>query len=334
MSRVDVVVPCYKYAHYLQGCVRSILDQQGVEVRVLIIDDCSPDHTDEVGRAIAAEDSRVEYRRHAVNQGHIATYNEGLLGWASAEYCLLLSADDMLTPGALARAAGVMDLDPDVCMTYGGEIRTADVRFDAVPPPRSFGSRVISGPEFWRLTSVEAANIVPTPTAVTRTVVQKQVGGYSKDLPHTGDLEMWLRFAAHGSIGVIDVPQGFYRIHGHNMSVAYAGLGDILQKKAAFDAAATRCAERLPDVRQFITRVDRVLAERAFWIGNRLFEAGDVAKCRACLNCAATLCPEIRRWSSWRRFRIKQMLGPSLWSAFRPLRAWVGGERPAVRTVA
>src|SRR6185437_3108423 len=99
-----VVIPCYNYGRYLRECVHSVLSQAGADVRVLILDDCSRDATPEIGAALAAEDSRVEYRRHAVNRGHIATYNEGLIGWAAAEYCMLLSADDLLTPSALSRA--------------------------------------------------------------------------------------------------------------------------------------------------------------------------------------------------------------------------------------
>src|SRR5256885_7498232 len=104
MTQVDVVVPCYNYAGFLRQCVESVLSQEGVDVRVLIIDDCSKDATPEVGAALAAQDARVEFRRHAVNHGHIATYNEGLLDWAAGEFSLLLSADDVLIPGAFARA--------------------------------------------------------------------------------------------------------------------------------------------------------------------------------------------------------------------------------------
>src|SRR5271166_3335342 len=114
MSRVDIVVPCYNYGRYLRACVRSVLTQEGVDVRVLILDDCSLDNTEEVGRQLAMEDPRVEFRRHAANRGHIATYNEGLLEWASGDYCLLLSADDMLTPGALSRATKLMDEHEEV----------------------------------------------------------------------------------------------------------------------------------------------------------------------------------------------------------------------------
>ena len=88
MARVDVIVPCYNYGHFLEGCVESALRQEGVDVRVLIIDDASPDDTEVVGRRLAERDPRVTYRRHAVNQGHIATYNEGLLEWADGDYAL------------------------------------------------------------------------------------------------------------------------------------------------------------------------------------------------------------------------------------------------------
>ena len=102
MASVDVVIPCYNYAKYLPRCVASVLSQEGVDVRALIIDDCSTDETPAVGAALAQQDARVLYRRHAKNMRHIATYNEGLIDWASADYCLLLSADDLLAPLAPA----------------------------------------------------------------------------------------------------------------------------------------------------------------------------------------------------------------------------------------
>src|SRR5208337_1578043 len=86
VSTVDVVIPCYNYARYLRRCVQSVLSQSGVDVRVLVIDDASSDDTPQVGNDLAGSDSRVEFRRHEVNRGHIATYNEGLIGWSTAKY--------------------------------------------------------------------------------------------------------------------------------------------------------------------------------------------------------------------------------------------------------
>ena len=61
LSSIDIVVPCYNYGRYLRSCVRSILHQSDVIVRVLIIDDASSDETADVGQALAKEDSRVTF---------------------------------------------------------------------------------------------------------------------------------------------------------------------------------------------------------------------------------------------------------------------------------
>ena len=115
MARVDVIIPCYRYAHYLGAAVRSVLSQSHRDVRILIIDDASPDDTAAVAAALAAGDSRISVARHAENRGHIATYNEGL-AWAEGDYVVLLSADDMLAPGALRRAVAVLEARPDVAL--------------------------------------------------------------------------------------------------------------------------------------------------------------------------------------------------------------------------
>src|SRR6476660_4146864 len=120
MSSVSVIIPCYKYGHFLEEAVASVLDHQdGVDVRVLIIDDASPDDSAEAARKIAARDPRVEVIVHGANKGNIATFNEGLLDWADGDYCILLSADDRLTPGALRRARDLLDAHPGAGFAYG-----------------------------------------------------------------------------------------------------------------------------------------------------------------------------------------------------------------------
>jgi len=74
MSSVDLVVPCYRYGHFLRECVESALAQAGTDIRVLIIDDASPDNTAEIATDLSKESSRVTFVRHVTNKGHIATY--------------------------------------------------------------------------------------------------------------------------------------------------------------------------------------------------------------------------------------------------------------------
>ena len=57
--RVSVVIPCYNYGRYLPDAVASALDQDGLDVDVLVVDDASPDDSAEVARRLAAADPRV-----------------------------------------------------------------------------------------------------------------------------------------------------------------------------------------------------------------------------------------------------------------------------------
>lgn len=328
MSSVSVFVPCYKYAHYLRGCVMSALMQRDVDVRVLILDDCSPDNTPEVAEELLNQDPRVEYRRHACNRGHIETYNEGI-EWVSSDYILLLSADDMLTPGALARATRVMDENPQVVLTYGRDIRRAEFQFRDVPDQVDCKTRIASGPEFWRMCVERGGNIVSTPTAVARTAVHKTAGGYRKELPHSGDFEMWMRLAAYGSVGSIDAVQGFYRTHDRNMSHGFCELRDTKQKKAAFDAVVHACGQRMPEAAEILGRADRALAEQAFWFGSNRFDQGDLATSRECLAYALSLAPDLKDWGPWKRLRLKQLIGPAFWGVLRPTLQRVRGRHLA-----
>src|SRR5437763_399662 len=132
---VTVVIPCYNYGRYLSTAVKSVLDQPGVDVEAIVIDDASTDGSAEIVRELAAADPRVRAIFHRGNLGHIATYNEGL-EQASGDYVVLLSADDALTPGSLARATALLESHPSVGLVYGYY-----ERFVEDPPPVTQGVR-------------------------------------------------------------------------------------------------------------------------------------------------------------------------------------------------
>jgi Glycosyl transferase family 2 len=270
---VSVVVPCYRYGRFLPECVGSLLDQDGVDVRVLIIDDASPDDSAQVAERLAAADDRVEVRRHEVNRGHIATYNEGLLGWADGDYSVLLSADDLLTPGSLARATAVLEEHPGVGFVYAHPIDWDDSEPRPEPRLATTGVTVWSGLEWLRIVCGLGHTVVSGPTVVVRTAVQQRIGGYLAELPHTGDVEMWMRFAAHGDVAFIKgADQAFYRLHGAQMTTERVALVDLRQRKAAYDALFAAHADRIPGARRLARRADRRMAKEALWLACRAYD--------------------------------------------------------------
>jgi glycosyltransferase involved in cell wall biosynthesis len=276
---VSVVVPCYNYGHYLEACVGSVLSQAAVDVDVLIIDDASPDGSGVVARRIASREPRVAAVVHTANRGHIATYNEGL-ATARGEYIVLLSADDLLPPGSLERATALLAHNPSVGMVYGRAARFED----EVPESGEGGVSwtVWQGSDWISERFRAGTNTICSPEVVLRSSVQREIGRYRKELPHTGDLEMWLRAAAVANVGYVGgMDQGWYRVHDSNMHTSRflngseeGMVADMTLRLEAFESASTDLSRAdlatdmlMIDARRAISREALTLALRGYYWG-------------------------------------------------------------------
>jgi len=332
---VDVAIPCYRYGHMLDTAVRSVLEQDGVAARILIIDDASPDDSAAAATAIAARDARISVRVHASNLGHIATFNEGVLDWASADYTLLLSADDALTPGALRRATDLLDAHPRVAFAYGAALSWSGTD----PPPIARTGEpewVVHGGDDWmRRCFLAGTNPIASPAVVVRTATQHRVGGYRSDLLHTSDLEMWLRLALHGDVGFLaGVDQALCRQHDANMSRTYedagAGLGDLRMRLAAFEVVEARIGDRrLPGSAALSRRLRRRLATDALLRVSRDYDKGRLitADHDELVDFARDTAPHVERLAAWHALRVRRLLGPRVTPLLRPLVLTAVGRR-------
>lgn len=232
---VSVVIPCYNYGHYLADAVASALDQRGLDVEVIVVDDASPDGSAEVARALAENDSRVQVLAHEQNAGHIRTYNDGLAR-ARGDYLVLLSADDRLPRDALSRAVALMEHHPRVGLVYGHPDT-----FESEPAPagdHAWSWTVWSGHAWLRRIAGTGQNVIMSPEVVVRRTAWERVGGYDTRLPHSADLAAWLRLAAGWDVGRVNGSvQAHYRVHGANMHLTtwVGALTDLRERRLAFD---------------------------------------------------------------------------------------------------
>lgn len=271
MTSVTVVVPCYRYGHYLNDAVASVLTQQpGIQGEVIIVDDCSPDVTEKIGLALAREDRRVRYVRHERNLGHIETYNHGLQ-LAQGEYVALLSADDLVAAGALTRAVRALEDNPSAAFAYG------PVAVAWQESPGLSNSTYASAYDDYQITvksgrdwSAEivrrAHNVIHSPEVLVRTSSQVAAGGYRLELPHAGDLEMWLRLATLGDVVRLSGPkQAIRRMHKSNMSHAFPALSvaDLSQLLTAFEYFDRQASTAWEDYASCLPQVRAKIAKRA-----------------------------------------------------------------------
>lgn len=320
-STVSVIVPSFNYASVLPGCVGSVLSQEGVDVRVLVIDDCSADASPELGERLSREDERVEFRRHAQNQGLVPTANEGL-DWADSDAVLLLSADDLLVPGALARATKVLEDHPGVGLVYGRAPYAREGRSLPAVSGNWRATDVWAGRNWIRRRCRSGHNCISSPEAVVRTSVQKAVGGYDPACFHTSDLNMWLRIAAVSDVAFVrGVPQALYRVHAGSMLRSQDGpMVDLRERRAAFDSFFAGAGGELEDAEAMRALAGRALARQALWQASRAIDR-DLAEGPGALpvdefvSFALGVCPDARRLKEWHGLRLRQRLGAgrSMW---------------------
>jgi GT2 family glycosyltransferase len=327
---VSVIVPCYRYADVLEGCIDSVMSQAGVDVRVLILDDCSPDDTPAVASRLAAQHARVEYRRNETNRGLIATANAGL-EWADGEYVVLLSADDLLVPGSLRRATLVMSENPQVGMVYGRPLYAHAGKPMPTPGGRWAATDIRSGAEWIRLRCRTGHNCISSPEVVVRTSVHRQVGGYDPRCTHTSDLNLWLRIAAVSDIAYVrGVPQAIYRIHPDSMLRNQGGtMVDLSERRAAFDSFLEH-APHLPGAAELRATFGRALARQALWRASRAVDQGRLDgpdPVDELVAFAFDVCPDAARLREWHGFRLRRMIGAGRSRWFPPFLATGAGHR-------
>lgn len=211
--RISVVIPCYNYASYLEACVESALKQRDVDVDITIVDDASTDGSELLAQCICDRDPRVRFVRHERNLGHLRTANEAIR-LATSDFVVKLDADDLLTPGSLARSAELLMSDSDIGFVYGyAQAFTggAPVILDS----RTRYWNVWAGDAWLKRVLRRAHNVIAQPEVMMRKKALADVGGeYSQLLPWAEDYHLWLRLAARWRVGYIGGSiQGLYRVH-------------------------------------------------------------------------------------------------------------------------
>lgn len=259
---VSVVIPCYNYERYVGEAVMSVLDQEGVDTEVVVVDDNSTDGSREVVRAIDSEGDRVRLIEHPINLGPVETFNDGL-SFVRGTYIVRLDADDILTPGSLARSIALLQAEPSVGLVYGHPLHFSSL---PLPRPRATARRwvVWPGAVWLRERCRTGLNVITSPEVVMRASVVDAVGG-QRSLAHTHDMEMWLRIASVSDVAYIEgADQAWHREHDWSLSQRIqVGRGDLVDRRDAFHVLFEWTESFLPETDDLRQLAERALANEA-----------------------------------------------------------------------
>lgn len=216
MPTVSFIVPCFKLAEFLADCLHSILSQTYEDFEILIMDDCSPDHTGDVAQSLK-EDSRVKYIRNESNLGHLRNYNKGI-GLSRGRYIWLISADDRLrSRQVVSRYLQLMERRSAIGFAFCPVIGILDGTENGLIPWSFHGNQdfIFNGRDF--LKRLLKANCVAAPSVLARKECYDK-SLFRMDLPNTGDWFLWCLFAMHYDIAYFAEPMVNYRLHKKQMT--------------------------------------------------------------------------------------------------------------------
>jgi len=130
-STVCVSIVTYNSGRYIRRCLDAVLEQQGVELEVVVVDNASTDATREILKDYRGR-IRVIYNRH--NEGFAAAQNQAIRA-SRAEWVLCLNPDVLMEPGFIRILVETGEMDPDagaVC----GKLLSIGAGFQPLPKRR------------------------------------------------------------------------------------------------------------------------------------------------------------------------------------------------------
>ena len=223
-AKVSVCIPTYRGAAFLGKTIDSVLNQSYPYFELCILDDNSPDDTQNLLSHYA--DPRISYIRNSHNLGPEGNWNR-CLEVAQGKYFKLLPHDDLLAPDCLEKQAAVLESDASgqIALVFGSrDIIDAD---DRVLMRRGLARQAAGRIESHAMVKrcIRAgANLIGEPgNGLIRRELINRVGTYDASHPYLVDLDYWFRVLAHGDAYYTGTQTSAFRVSPGSWSVAIGG---------------------------------------------------------------------------------------------------------------
>ena len=195
---ISVVVPCYKQSHFLAENLQSVLDQTFEDWECIIVNDGSPDNTEEIAQEWCRKDHRFKYLKKE-NGGLPSARNAGI-ALSEGKYILPLDSDDKIHSRYLEKICKAFSENPEVKVVtsriqlFGAsnkELKLPDYSYKKILVRNCFGHCSAFKKDSW-----------------------KEVNGYDENMKSFEDWEFWIRIL-DGNSKVFKIPElmFIYRKH-------------------------------------------------------------------------------------------------------------------------
>lgn len=206
---VTIVVSCYNHAEYIEECIHSIIRQTYAPIELLTYDDGSRDNSPQVLEKLA-EKYNFSFTAQQ-NRGLSETLNHALER-ARGKYFCPIGSDDIMLLDKTEKQVAFLEANAEVAVCGGNALLIDGNGQLCARRQRFHPSRDLSFRDLFE-------NSTPgfiSPTAMIRTQVLRDIGGYDPNIP-LEDLYLWLKIADQGKrIHALNDALLYYRKHPNN----------------------------------------------------------------------------------------------------------------------
>lgn len=212
------VIPVYNGERFLEQTLRSVAAQTRRPDRLVVLDNCSTDRTEEIVRSFS--DMPCEWVRNPQNVGLFGNLNRALEFAPQTRHLHLLPADDLLAPRFFEVMLPVLEPCPGPGLAWCLDERIDEEGRHLSVSGRTGGEvQVLSVAEYLRQ-KAEIGNQALAAT-ILKTNYQPAPCQFRMDMPILADVVFYAEWGRHCQrIVRVAKPLARYRWHGGNMSCA------------------------------------------------------------------------------------------------------------------
>ena len=255
---ISVIVPCYNQVQYLDECLQSVLDQTYQDWECIIVNDGSPDNTEQVAKKWVERDSRFKYF-YKENGGLSSARNFGIKK-SEGDWIQFLDCDDYISNEKFEIIFNIPNSSHyDILISnffgYNNELVLPHCKLEEV----DFSLKSIL--EEWDIKFT-----IPIHCAVIRKDIFGMVA-FNESLKAKEDFLFWVDvFKLFPKVIFINEYLNFYRIHGKNMTLDYTHM--ITNKLLAYKLIHNGLDIISKDV-FFNARIDMLFNENKYYFESK-----------------------------------------------------------------
>lgn len=200
---VSIVLCTYNRENYLGRAIDSVLAQTYTDWELILVDDGSTDHTEELVRAYT--DPRIHYYKMEKNRFYCYAANFGLKK-CKGDLIAFQNSDDEWQPDKLEKQVAYLEAHPEAgaCFSAASLIDNdgKDITGECQDMADLFAN-CCSDQRNWMHLFFYYGNSLCHPTAVVRKQVMDQVGGFNLLYCQLADFDLWIRIVTDYPIHVL-----------------------------------------------------------------------------------------------------------------------------------